>query len=105
MDIASVNSAIAITIKGDVVERAAISAGGVGPIPLYLQKTSEFISGKRVDRELIRDAIEIAQTEVSPISDARGSKEYKRLLLGQLITAHFVELFPKLKIEMILGES
>ena len=105
LDIASVNSAIAITIKGDVVERAAISAGGVGPIPLYLQKTSEFISGKRVDRELIRDAIEIAQTEVSPISDARGSKEYKRLLLGQLITAHFVELFPKLKIEMILGES
>jgi xanthine dehydrogenase small subunit len=28
-------------------------------------------------------------TEISPISDARGSKEYKTLLLGQLLKAHF----------------
>jgi xanthine dehydrogenase small subunit len=33
------------------------------------------------------------QAEVSPISDVRGTEEYKRLLLRQLFTAHFVELF------------
>jgi xanthine dehydrogenase small subunit len=39
----------------------------------------------------------MAHTEILPISDARGTKEYKRLLLGQLIKAHFITLFPSLE--------
>jgi len=35
------------------------------------------------------------QEEISPISDIRGSKEYKRLLARQLLYAHFIKLFPK----------
>jgi xanthine dehydrogenase small subunit len=46
--------------------------------------------------------IEISQAEISPISDARGTKEYKRLLLGQLIKAHFVTLFPEMATEKLL---
>ena len=42
LDIASVNSAISITMNGDVIANAGISAGGVGPVPMYLQKTSAF---------------------------------------------------------------
>jgi xanthine dehydrogenase small subunit len=103
LDIASVNSAISITMNKDVIQSAGISAGGVGPIPTYLQKTSEFLKGKKITGELIQEIIEIAQTEISPISDARGSKEYKRLLLGQLIKAHFITLFPEIQIEMVLG--
>jgi xanthine dehydrogenase small subunit len=102
LDIASVNSAISITMNGDVIAGAGISAGGVGPVPLYLQKTSEFLLGKKIDEKLIYEAIEIAQTEISPISDARGSKEYKSLLLGQLIKAHFMELFPEMTADKIL---
>jgi xanthine dehydrogenase small subunit len=94
LDIASVNSAMGITMNGDVIANAGISAGGVGPVPMYLQKTSEFLKGKTISEETILQAIETAQTEISPISDARGAKEYKRLLLGQLIKAHFITLFP-----------
>ena len=88
LDIASVNSAIHLVIKDDSIENAGLSAGGVGPVPLYLQKTSKFLVGKKVSEELIDEAIAIMQTEITPISDARGSKEYKTLLLGQLIRAH-----------------
>jgi xanthine dehydrogenase small subunit len=102
LDIASVNSAIRITMNGDRVEAAGISAGGVGPVPMYLQKTSEFLKGKEINEGLIHEVIEIAQTEISPISDARGTKEYKRLLLGQLIKAHFITLFTKLRLEHIM---
>jgi xanthine dehydrogenase small subunit len=49
-----------------------------------------------ITEELVNDAIEKAYEEISPISDVRGSKEYKRLLLGQLIKAHFIALFPSL---------
>jgi xanthine dehydrogenase small subunit len=92
LDIASVNSAISITIKNDVIENVFLSAGGVAPIPLFLEKTVSFLKGKQVGEEIIQQAIEIAQTEITPISDVRGSEAYKRLLLGQLIKAHFLTL-------------
>ncbi len=93
LDIASVNTSMKITIDGNKVLEASISAGGVGPIPMLLTKASAFLSGKIVSGEIIEEAIRIAQTEISPISDARGSEEYKRLLLAQLIKAHFIEIF------------
>lgn len=92
LDIASVNSAIFLQMNNDIIEIAGLSAGGVGPVPMYLQKTSEHLTGKKITEELIEEAIEVMQTEISPISDARGSKEYKTLLLGQLIKAHLTPL-------------
>lgn len=91
LDIASVNSAICLSMNGELIQKASLSAGGVGPVPMYLQKTSAFLVGKKVSTEVMQGAIEIMQTEISPISDARGTKEYKTLLLGQLIKAHFKE--------------
>ncbi len=97
LDIASVNTAMKLTISGNKITKANVSAGGVAPVPLFLSKASAFLSGKSVSPEVIEEAIQIAQTETAPISDARGSEEYKRLLLSQLIKAHFIELFPELE--------
>ena len=91
LDIASVNSAICLTMNGDVIEKAGLSAGGVGPVPMYLEKASAFLKGKKISDEVIQETIEVMKTEISSISDARGAKEYKTLLLGQLIKAHFKE--------------
>ncbi|MEO8086475.1 MAG: 2Fe-2S iron-sulfur cluster-binding protein [Bacteroidota bacterium] len=102
LDIASVNSAITIRVKGKEISEVFISAGGVGPIPMMLAKASAFLAGKQISPEVINQAIHIAQTEISPISDARGSESYKRLLLSQLIKAHFIELFPEIKLETTL---
>ncbi|MET0753274.1 MAG: FAD binding domain-containing protein [Pyrinomonadaceae bacterium] len=93
LDISSVNSAISLKVEDDKIKEAHVSAGGVAPIPLYLEKTSRFLRGKEIEEETISGAIEILQSEISPISDVRGSETYKRLLLQQLFTAHFVELF------------
>ena len=92
LDIASVNSAISITMNGNVIVKAGLSAGGVGPVPMYLQKTSAYLKGRKINDEIIGSTIEIMKTEISPISDARGSKEYKTLLLAQLIKAHMMPL-------------
>ena len=92
LDIASVNSAISIIMSNDTIQKAGISAGGVGPIPMYLQKSSEFMIGKKITEDLVDKVVEIAKNEISPISDARGRKEYKSLLLGQLIKAHLAPL-------------
>ena len=95
LDIASVNSAIQIHTKNGTITNIHLSAGGIAPTPYYLFKTTDFLSGKKINSEFVKEASLIAQTEISPISDVRGSKEYKRLLLRQLIYSHFIKLFPK----------
>ncbi|HVE59995.1 MAG TPA: FAD binding domain-containing protein [Pyrinomonadaceae bacterium] len=93
LDIASVNTGLSLKVSGDLIEHAHVSVGGVFATPLYLRKTSEFLRGKEISDTTINEASEILQTEISPISDVRGSESYKRLLARQLFTAHFVELF------------
>ncbi len=93
LDIASVNTAISLKLENNLIKFAHLSAGGVFATPLYLRKTSEYLAGKEISNETILQANEILQTEISPISDVRGSADYKRLLLRQLFYAHFVEMF------------
>lgn len=99
LDIASVNAAIRIKLSGDQIEEIHASAGGVGPTPLYLTKTCSYLKGKTLTPQHIQSAAEMLNEDISPISDVRGSKEYKALLLRQLFFAHFIELFPE-KFEM-----
>jgi xanthine dehydrogenase small subunit len=102
LDIASVNSAIFIT--GTELQSVSVSAGGVGPVPMYLEKTSRFLSAHAIDERSVREACRIAGEEISPISDVRGSADYKRLLLQKLICAHFISLFPsEIKPEKLLS--
>lgn len=98
LDIATVNTAVSLKASedeaaGPLLETVHISAGGVAPVPKYLAKTSGFLSGRILDRSAIEQAVEIADGEISPISDVRGSEEYKRLLLGRLLWSHFSEMF------------
>lgn len=95
LDIATVNTAIQIKVDADIITQINLSAGGVGPTPKYLAETCAFLTGKTISKEIIAEASDIIQTEISPMSDVRGSKEYKRLLLRQLFLAHFAELFPE----------
>jgi len=94
LDIASVNTAIQISISENEITQTHLSAGGVGPIPLYLRETCDFLLGKILSPETVQSANEILQSEINPISDVRGSADYKRLLLRQLFYAHFITLFP-----------
>jgi xanthine dehydrogenase small subunit len=94
LDIASVNSAMSVILANDKISQINISAGGVAPIPKFLSKTVDFLRGKPISPENVKQAASIAQEEVSPISDIRGSAKYKSLLLRQLIYAHFLKLFP-----------
>lgn len=89
-DIASVNFASRFDLKNELVQNIHLSVGGVGPIPIYLQQTSAFLEGKKLSEDLLKVAIPILNTEISPISDARGATEYKRLLARQLFIAQFL---------------
>ena len=96
LDIASVNAAGRISIENNSIREAHFSVGGVAAIPKYLYKTNDYLIGKKINSDTIIAAQKILQSEISPISDVRGTSEYKRLLAKQLFFAHFIELFPNL---------
>ena len=94
LDIASVNSAIHLSVENETITEANVSIGGVAAIPKYLHDTSAFLKGKQLNTETILEANAMLQKEIAPISDVRGTSDYKRLLARQLFFAHFTTLFP-----------
>ena len=105
LDIASVNSAIQLEMDEQDIVSASLSAGGVAPVPLYLKNTAAFLTGKKISTRLVLDCIKVAMEEIAPISDARGSEMYKRLLLAQLIKAHFIQCFTGLPLQKLFTGS
>jgi xanthine dehydrogenase small subunit len=93
LDIASVNTAMSVEVRKGRIHSACLSAGGVAPIPMQLRSTGEFLAGRLPNTATAFGAAEMARSEVTPISDVRGTADYKRLLLGQLVLAHFNVLF------------
>jgi xanthine dehydrogenase small subunit len=96
LDIASVNTAAWLRVENGVIAAARVSAGGVGPVPLLLRRTSEYLLGRELSAETVAGANAVMQEEISPISDVRGTAAYKRLLLRQLLFAHFLRFAPEL---------
>ncbi len=97
LDIASVNTAMLLDMNGLRIKAARISAGGIAPIPLYLEQASAFLEGKELNNSLLEEFLEIVDSTITPISDTRGSAGYKRLLLSKLLEAGFLHLFPLLE--------
>lgn len=117
LDIAAVNTACYITLEDPsglggsgspgtatrpLVGQLRISAGGVAPVPLLLRNPTKILQGQMLSTDLVVTAAEKALEEISPISDVRGSAEYRREALRRLILAHFIKLFPKYIDEEVL---
>ena len=102
LDIASVNTSFYCEITDNKYSVVHISAGGVGPTPAYLSMMAASLSGKEINYENIKQGIDTALTEISPIGDVRGSADYKKLLLRNLLYAHFMKLFPEVITEEVV---
>jgi xanthine dehydrogenase small subunit len=94
LDIATVNTALSMHIDDGVISHAHLSAGGVGPTPLFLKNTSSCLNQHQfpLDEEALREVQHVIQSEIHPIDDVRGSAAYKRLLMQQLFIAHLMQI-------------
>lgn len=95
LDISSVTSGLRITVDQGIIDAISLSVGGVAAVPLFMSNTCNFLLGKVLKAAVLEEALAIAQQEIAPISDIRGSAHYKRILTRQLIIAHFSKLFPE----------
>jgi xanthine dehydrogenase small subunit len=88
LDISTFTAAMLMRRTDGRIDSMRIAYGGVGPVVLRLAKTEEFLKGRAFAEQSFAEAGEIAREEITPISDVRGSKEY-RLQLAENVLQRF----------------
>ncbi|MBI3978949.1 MAG: xanthine dehydrogenase family protein subunit M [Chloroflexi bacterium] len=86
MDIAVVGVGASVVLDADhrqfVSARVALAA--VAPTPVYAEAAGAALAGQPISEESIRRAAELAQAAARPITDMRGTAEYRTYLVGVL---------------------
>ncbi len=84
LDIAVVGVASQLTLSNGVCSKARIALAAVAPVPLRARAAEQELEGKPVTAEAIERAAELAVGVAKPISDQRGSADYRRHLVRVL---------------------
>ena len=92
MDIAVVGVGASVVLSGDGSSfvSARIAVGAVAPTPLFVREAGDALAGQPVSDEAIRRAADIARDAARPISDMRGTAEYRKHLTS-VLTRRVVE--------------
>lgn len=86
MDIAVAGVGVAMTIAdGGRVDDIGIVLASVAPVPIRATAAEGVVRGQQLTRDIVRQAGERAVEAASPISDVRGSAEY-RIELVKVLT-------------------
>lgn len=87
MDIAVVGVAAAVTLdaSGQKFTAARIALGAVAPKPLLAQAAGDALVGQPVGDAAIAQAAAAARAIAAPITDMRGTAEYRKHLVGVLV--------------------
>lgn len=91
LDISTFTAAMLMRRTDGRIDSMRVAYGGVAPVVLRLGKTEEFLSGKAVTRETFAAAGEIARDEIAPISDVRGSREFRLQLAENILTRFYYD--------------
>jgi carbon-monoxide dehydrogenase medium subunit len=84
LDIAVVGVASQLTLSDGVCAKARVALAAVAPVPLRARAAEQALEGKPVTPEAIERAAELAVGATKPISDQRGSADYRRHLVRVL---------------------
>ncbi|MFQ5807161.1 MAG: FAD binding domain-containing protein [Phycisphaerae bacterium] len=77
--------AAGLLLDGDsTVRDARIVLGAVAPVPMLVEPAGAELVGHSADQDAFRGAAEAAMQAAEPISDVRGSAEFRRDLVGVL---------------------
>jgi CO/xanthine dehydrogenase FAD-binding subunit len=70
--------------KGRIAE-ARIAFGSVAPVPVRCYRVEALLAGERVRPALIEECRRTLSSEITPIDDARSSREYRRRVAQNLL--------------------
>lgn len=100
MDISTFTAGILLTLdaSGQTITQARLAYGGVGPTVMRLPKTEAFLADQPFSESTMREAGQLARTEITPLSDVRGSADFRLQLAENILVKCYHDLTPALEI-------
>jgi len=93
LDISTFTAAVRIKKSpGGKIDSARLAYGGVAPVVLRLPRTEAFLLGKDFNLEVFQEAGRLAREEITPISDVRGSADFRFQLAENIMSKFFYEV-------------
>ena len=80
MDIAVAGAGVSVTLDNGDIADARVTLASVAPTPLFVEEAGAAIVGKPANEETVRIASGIARDAAKPITDMRGTIEYRKHL-------------------------
>ena len=84
MDIAVVGCAVNLRLDGDTIVEARVALGAVAPTVLLVEACAQAIVGTRLDEAALDALAGAARAAAKPISDKRGTAEFRTHVAGVL---------------------
>ena len=84
MDIAVVGVGASISLDGDIVKSVKIALASVGPTPILVTDANKIIGKSIEDEETLKTAGEASKNAATPITDMRGTIEFRKHLCDVL---------------------
>jgi carbon-monoxide dehydrogenase medium subunit len=95
-DLALVGMALVLSMEADnEVKEIRIGLGGVGPRPFRAKNAEALARGRILESTLIEEIALKASEESQPISDIRGSADYKKAMVVALVSKGLRQLGSK----------
>jgi xanthine dehydrogenase large subunit len=92
MDVSTFRAGVRIARQGDAIASAAIAYAGVGPSARRLPRTEAFLCGRPFSEATFREAGRLARADVEPISDVRGSRDFRLRLAENILLKFYHEV-------------
>jgi carbon-monoxide dehydrogenase medium subunit len=77
--------AVALDMDGKACRKARVAVGSVAPIPMRATRVEKLLEGKEIDAALLEECMAVVKEEISPISDIRGSLEYRSYVTSMIL--------------------
>ena len=90
-DISTVCGAFRLMIKDGVVENAVIAFGGMAATPKRASNVEAKLSGQPWSEQTVATALASFDDDFSPLSDWRGSSDYRALVAKNLLRRFYLE--------------
>ena len=80
MDIAVAGAGVSVVLSNGNIESARVALASVAPTPLFVKEAGDALAGQPANAESIQRAAEAAKAAAKPITDMRGTVEYRKHL-------------------------
>ena len=95
--VAILNVVVLLKMTGKKCAEARIAVGGGLPAPVRFTEIEQGLAGKTLDAALVESACAMVGEQIQPVSDVRGSAQYRKQISGVLVRRAIEEAYRNAK--------